>query len=140
MKKLFVMLTMVGCVLLLTGCFGDKETQNLECVYTNANVKVNYGIAYEGKKVVKMHVNYDVDYSGFDATLVEDKKKEDLNTITEAVSEYPIKDKSNKFENNHLYANFELDPEKIAESGEQFETIDEAKVGLEGVGYTCTIE
>ena len=40
----------------------------------------------------------------------------------------------------HLYANFELDPEKIAESGEQFETIDEAKVGLEGVGYTCTIE
>ena len=140
MKKLFVMFIMVGCILLLTGCFGDDKTQKLNCVYTVNNVKVNYGIEYEGKTVAKMHVNYDVDYSGYDATLIEDKKKEDLNTVTEAVSEYPIKDKSNSFENNHLYANFELDPVKIAESGEQFETIEEAKEGLEGVGYTCTIE
>lgn len=137
MKKLFSVLILAACILLLVGC---GKTQKLTCIYINSNVTVDYGIEYKGSEVVKMHVNYDVDYTKVDESLVKEKQTSDLATITESVSVYPIKNKSNKVENNHLYANFDLDPAKIKENGEKFETIEEAKTGLESVGYKCTIE
>ena len=74
----------------------NKNKENLSKENNLESLSIdNYEISFNKNTLsYSINVNYDVDYSGFDATLVEDKKKEDLNTITEAVSEYPIKEEA----------------------------------------------
>ena len=141
--KLFVGVLVLFGVLLLSGCGLTKE-QTLLCTASQSGVDVGFNVKFKGYKIEQMDITYDMDLSKYNDIQIEAISKQDFcEVVKKSMSQYKDafteckQDVSNK--NLHVATGLEVD--KVAKSElDKFSSIDNAKEGLEKVGYSCTIK
>lgn len=149
MKKRFLVfgVIMIAFSLLISGCDVKNTIQKeqlLKCKATSEGVDVIFNVSFKGNKISKMNLVYEMDLSEIEDDRFEAAKSEDYCAVVkESLSQYEsaFKNCSQDFSNKKLTVTSDLDVDKMAgNESNKFGSIDNAKKGLEEVGYTCTIE
>jgi len=149
MKKRFLIfgVIMMAISLLITGCDATETVQKEQLLHCKANsegVDVIFNVSFKGNRISNMNLVYEMDLSDIEDDRIEAAKSEDYcKIVKESLSQYEsaFKNCSQDISNKKLSVTSDLDIDKMdASESVKFGTIDNAKKGLEEVGYTCTVE
>ena len=134
----------IFAVVLLAGCDLEPKEQLLSCKANSEGVDVIFNVTFQSKKVTKMNLVYEMSLAELEDDRIEAAKSEDYcKIVKESLSQYEsaFKNCSQDISNKKLTVKSDLDIDKMDKSqSTNFGTIENAKKGLESVGYTCTIE
>ncbi len=143
LSKRILGIALVCGLFLLSGCSLTKESKLL-CKTSQSGVDVQFNVDFVGKRINGINIVYDMDLSKYNDTQIEAVGKQDFcDVVKTSMSQY--KDAFNNcnqaIENKKLHVTADLDVDKLAKNElEKFASVDDAKTGLEAVGYTCTVE